>query len=149
MRIGNGAGSGYDFVRNAANGTLSLQGEQTGFNNIVLAPTSGNVGIGTANPSSTLHVVGTVQLSASSTAITPSIGGALTLGTCDTATTSVDTSFSSSTTQFIGSYQIPEGGLVQPAQVYLTAPGIITGYMCGLGVVTPTSTSILVTIIKH
>ena len=36
---------------------MSIQGNQTGNNNIVLAPTSGNVGIGTTGPGAKLHVV--------------------------------------------------------------------------------------------
>ena len=39
----------FDFVRNSSTGALSLQGNQVGNNNIVLAPTSGNVGIGTTS----------------------------------------------------------------------------------------------------
>jgi hypothetical protein len=42
----------FDFFRSNATGALHVQGNQTGFNNICLAPTSGNVGIGTASPSS-------------------------------------------------------------------------------------------------
>jgi hypothetical protein len=37
---------------------LSLQGSQTGFNNIVLAPSGGNVGIGTVTPVSLLYCLG-------------------------------------------------------------------------------------------
>jgi hypothetical protein len=47
FRISNVGGSGFDFARNNVTGALSIQGNQTGNNNILLAPTSGNVGIGT------------------------------------------------------------------------------------------------------
>jgi hypothetical protein len=40
----------FDFFRSNATGALHVQGNQTGFNNICLAPTSGNVGIGTTSP---------------------------------------------------------------------------------------------------
>lgn len=48
---------GYDFSRSASTGALSLQGDQAGFNNILLAPSSGNVGIGTTAPDTKLQVV--------------------------------------------------------------------------------------------
>jgi hypothetical protein len=46
----------FDFFRSNATGALHVQGNQTGFNNICLAPTSGNVGIGTASPNAILSV---------------------------------------------------------------------------------------------
>lgn len=51
LRIGDTARTLYfDFSRVAGTGALSIQGNQTGANNILLAPTSGNVGIGTTTP---------------------------------------------------------------------------------------------------
>jgi hypothetical protein len=50
FRIGNDDGTGtiyyFDFSRSASTGSLEIQGNQTGANNINLAPTSGNVLIG-------------------------------------------------------------------------------------------------------
>ena len=50
IRIGNADLNYFDFARSQTTGALSIQGNQTGFNNIILAPTSGNVGIGTTSP---------------------------------------------------------------------------------------------------
>ena len=49
LRLGN-LTVGFDFARSAATGALSIQGDQVGNNDIVLAPTSGKVGIGTPAP---------------------------------------------------------------------------------------------------
>ncbi len=54
IRIGNGAPFYFDIGRNADTGALTIQGAQLDANNIVLAPTSGKVGIGTTTPGSTL-----------------------------------------------------------------------------------------------
>ena len=48
----------FDFTRSAVTGALLIQGNQSNFNNIILAPTSGNVGIATTSPAEKLHVVG-------------------------------------------------------------------------------------------
>jgi len=75
LQLGNTGGSAfaYDFSRSATTGALSIQGNQTGYNNIVLAPTSGSVGIGTTNPAQALEVNGEIQVdtlaSASATAL--------------------------------------------------------------------------------
>lgn len=53
IRIGNSDSTYFDFSRNQTNGALSIQGNQIGFNNICLAPSGGNVGIGTASPNLT------------------------------------------------------------------------------------------------
>jgi hypothetical protein len=58
LRLGNGGGLGFNFLRVSATGALSIQGEQTGNNNILLAPTSGNIGIGTTSPLALLDVNG-------------------------------------------------------------------------------------------
>ena len=56
LRGGSAAGYYYDFKRNGTNGNLEIQGNQTNFNNICLAPTSGNVGVGTTSPQNNLHL---------------------------------------------------------------------------------------------
>jgi hypothetical protein len=57
LRLGNGNTLAvYDFSRNHVTGALSIQGNQGGANNILLAPTSGNVGIGTASPQGILDI---------------------------------------------------------------------------------------------
>ena len=70
LRIGNvGVPSDtyFDFVRSSTTGALSIQGNQTGNNNIILAPTSGNVLIGTTtDPGAKLHVNGDIRTAAPS-----------------------------------------------------------------------------------
>ena len=67
FRVSTVGGNGFDFARSASTGALSIQGNQTGANNIILAPTSGNVGIGTTAPTSgyELDVNGDMILSGS------------------------------------------------------------------------------------
>jgi hypothetical protein len=62
--LGNGvAGNVFNFARSAATGALSLQGLQIGFNDVVLCPTSGKVGIAQAAPAFPLDVTGDVNTS--------------------------------------------------------------------------------------
>ena len=56
LRIMGNASNYYDIGR-MVSGPLSIQGSQAGYNDIVLAPTSGDVGIGTGTPSAKLEVV--------------------------------------------------------------------------------------------
>jgi hypothetical protein len=60
LRLGTVGGTTtyFDFFRNNANGSLNIQGAQTSFNNIILGPTSGNVGIGINAPGSRLVIKG-------------------------------------------------------------------------------------------
>lgn len=58
LRLGNNGSAYFDFVRNGGTGALSVQGNQAGFNNLALVPTSGNVGVGTASPTSKLQLSG-------------------------------------------------------------------------------------------
>jgi uncharacterized membrane protein len=64
MRIGDSgsATTNFDFSRNNTTGALSIQGNQVGNNNIVLAPSSGNVGISRTAPASKLEVGGNTVL---------------------------------------------------------------------------------------
>ena len=55
LRIGTVA-TYYEFGRNYNTGALWIQGSQVSYNNIVLAPTSGNVGIGATAPQELLDV---------------------------------------------------------------------------------------------
>jgi hypothetical protein len=55
LRLGSTDNYYFGFARSNTTGALSIQGNQTNFNNILLAPTSGNVGIGTSSPSSTFR----------------------------------------------------------------------------------------------
>ena len=61
LRLEGNSGNYYDLGRNYQTGFFEIQGNQTGYNNIILAPDSGNVGIGTS-PSVKLHVVDTTTL---------------------------------------------------------------------------------------
>lgn len=58
LRLGDAgsATTNFDFSRDGVNGALKIQGNQLGTNNISLAPTSGNVGIGTAVPTKPLSI---------------------------------------------------------------------------------------------
>ncbi len=58
LRLENTDGNGYSFSRNNITGFLLIQGNQVGDNNICLAPTGGNVGIGNPSPSYRLSVSG-------------------------------------------------------------------------------------------
>lgn len=55
LRLGN-LTAGFDFARSSETGALSIQGSQTGYNDILLVPTSGNVGIGTTDPGAGLEI---------------------------------------------------------------------------------------------
>ena len=61
LKLGNEGGAGFEFSRNGTTGYLSIQGDQTGYNDILLAPTSGSVGIGTTSSMQQLDVEGSAQ----------------------------------------------------------------------------------------
>jgi hypothetical protein len=66
LRIGN-ATTYYDFSRNASTGALSIQGNQTGANNIIIAPTSGNLLVGTTTDVGVkVNISGNVNISSGS-----------------------------------------------------------------------------------
>ena len=56
LRITGNGSTYFDIGRNVTTGSFIIQGNQAGYNNIVLAPTSGNVGIGTVNPGKKLEI---------------------------------------------------------------------------------------------
>jgi hypothetical protein len=58
LQLGNGdaPAAAFDFARSSTTGALSIQGNQSGYNNILLAPAGGNVGIGTTVPGALLTV---------------------------------------------------------------------------------------------
>ena len=58
VRIGQSQGYYLGIARSNTTGAFSFQGNQVGANNILLAPTSGNVGIGVTGPGSKLEVGG-------------------------------------------------------------------------------------------
>ena len=108
----------------------------------------GNVGIGTTQPSSTLHVAGNFQLSASSSVVTPSIGGgALLAGQCASATSTVDSTVASSSAAFVTTPQnYPGAGFDWHS--YLSATSVLTTEICAEVAATPTATPFVVKIIK-
>ena len=62
LRGGSTGGFYYDFKRSGTTGFLEIQGNQTSFNSICLAPTSGRVGVGTSSPGHLLDVNGTAAV---------------------------------------------------------------------------------------
>jgi hypothetical protein len=67
LRLSEATGAYYfDMGRYSADGSFHLQGNQTGNNNIILAPTSGNVGIG-VTPTAPLDVNGGIRGNSSGT----------------------------------------------------------------------------------
>lgn len=106
------------------------------------------LGAGTSQPSSTLHVAGNFQLSASSSVVTPSIGGgSLAAGACASATSSVDSTVVSSTAAFVTTPRNDPGTGFQWYTI-LTAPSTITTRVCAEVLGTPTATTYMVKIIK-
>lgn len=108
---------------------------------------AGNIGIGTSTPNSTLDINGNVRFEGIASVVTPSIGGAIVGLGCDSATTSIDSTVSSSTAAFITTPQnYPGDGLNWFS--YLSASGVITTKVCSDVTVTPATTQYVVKIIK-
>lgn len=111
----------------------------------------GALAIGTSTTSNAqLTVSGLVQFAASSSVITPTIGGAIVSGGCDSATSSIDSSITSSTAAFITTPVNDPGTTLGGTWAYslITAPGILTTRVCANISVTPNTTTYIVKIIK-
>lgn len=94
-----------------------------------------------------LAEVGNVKFMGTSTLVTPSISGAIVGLGCDSATSSVDSTISSSTTAFITTPQnYPGDGLNWFS--YLSAPGVITTKVCSDVTITPSASQYVVKIIQ-
>ena len=109
---------------------------------------SGNIGIGTTTPNAKLDVMGDVRFEGTSTLVSASIGGgALLAGACATATSSVDSSYSTSTTAVIMTPQVyPGDGVFWHA--YISAIGVLTEKVCEAVAGTPTASSYVLKLIK-
>jgi hypothetical protein len=140
----NGTGTGRSVAfGSATNDPLYIRTNNT---NRVIVDTSGKVGIGTTSPDSTLDVSGNFKLEGISSVITPSISGAIVGLGCDTATTSVDSTVSS-TTAFVTTPQTyPGDGLNWFS--YFSAPSTITTKVCSDVTITPGASKYVVKIIK-
>ncbi|MEK7169520.1 MAG: hypothetical protein AAB700_01620, partial [Patescibacteria group bacterium] len=88
LRLGSVGGNVFDIGRRVADGFLSIQGSQTGNNSILLAPTSGNVGIGTTSPYAKLSVAGDAVFT----------GGSITSSTLTATSTITGSNFVASST---------------------------------------------------
>lgn len=107
---------------------------------------NGNIGLATTSPDSVLDVNGNFRLEGVSAVVTSSISGAIIGIGCDTATTSVDATVSSSTVFITTPQTFPGAGLFW--QTYLSATGVITTEVCSDVTVTPTASTYNVRIIK-
>lgn len=93
---------------------------------------------------------GFFKLAASSTVTTPSIGGAIISGGCDSATSSIDSTITSSTAAFITTPINDPGTTLGGTWAYslVTSPGVLTTRVCSNVSVTPNTTSYIVKMIK-
>ena len=91
---------------------------------------------------------GNFQLAASSSVLTPSIGGsALLAGQCSSATTTVDSTITSSTAAFVTTPR-NDPGEDSWSYSFLSSAGLITTRVCVAAAGTPTATTYVVKIIK-
>lgn len=93
---------------------------------------------------------GFLKLTASSSIMTATIGGAIVSGGCDSVTTTVDASITSSTAAFITTPVNDPGTTLGGTWAYslITAPGVLTTRVCANVTVTPNSTPYNVKIIQ-
>ncbi len=81
----------WDFTRNVSTGALSIQGSQVGNNNLLLVPTSGNVGIGTTTPGSILSVAGVGNFASTGSTLYSTLNMPSFTATSTTATSTIGT----------------------------------------------------------
>ncbi len=149
-----GGGSGQGSVSNGTegNGQRGFGGggsgastPQSGIAGVVIVSYPTAAGIVSDN---WLAVNGKFSLRSSSTVITPLIGGSsLGLGSCASATTTIDASYNLETVKFITSPQFDPGAGFFWNSV-LTSPGLITTRVCAAATSTPASTKYNVGIIE-
>jgi hypothetical protein len=110
-----------------------------------------NTGSLTVSGMSALNSVSTqgiFQMSGSGTVITPSIGGTITGDGCDSATTSISSTVTSSTAKFIITPQNDPGAEALSDEAFVSAPGVLTVRVCSAVTTTPNTTPYVVGIIK-
>ena len=139
-------GNANDFAVNV-NNTQRME-MPSSINGVGTVFPNGNVGVGTSSAiGSNLVLQGNMQMTGLSSITTPSIGGAIVGLGCDTATSSIDSTVTSSTAAFVTTPQnFPGAGFFW--QTYLSAPGVATTEVCTDVTATPTATPYVVKIIK-
>lgn len=141
-----GSGNSTQIAYFTGNGTSTLASNSKLF----FDSTNTRLAIGTTSALSTLHVHGNVSFTGSSTIITPAIGGGIVGGGCDSATSTIDSTVTSSTAAFITTPQNDPGSTLGGAWFYsfLSAPGVLTTRVCANVTLTPNTTAYVVKVIK-
>ena len=108
---------------------------------------SGTVGIGTTAPNSTLQVNGNISLTSSSTVSITVPTGALLAGACDSATSSIDSTVTSTTAKFAIAPQVDAGDQYY-YKAFISAPSVLTAKVCAITAGTPATTTLNIGIFK-
>jgi hypothetical protein len=136
----------FVYVANSTGNTVSMYS----INNFSAGSAffAGNVGIGTTTPNAKLDIMGDVRFEGTSTLVSASIGGgALLAGACATATSSIDSSYSTSTTAVVMTPQTyPGDGVFWHA--YISAVGVLTEKVCEAVAGTPTASAYVIKLVK-